>query len=473
MPLISARVARISDKSNKKAMQDLRNATVDELLGTASCVVEDLTKTSKVFEPHIEEKIPRFQKKELSVGRIIGRGGFCVVREVDKIRPLVTDASPKSKRGLMSRFISRKDDDCLDPTAPVNSSGMKGAKYSREYIASRSKKKGRFRGAGRYVVKAVSTDLGKIDFMKGHVDMALEAKFLSALDHPNIIELAAVSVTGACHPEYFLILERMALTLTQRIKEWMDRDRLTSGINGIFTGGKKKVQKLYSDRITASYDIACALYYLHTNNIIFRDLVSLLFALFLSELLESDAALLTYHLVRLQQKPDNIGFATTGVLKLYDFGLAKELLDSDRMDDGLYKNLTGMTGAIRYMAPEVGLGKPYNHYCDVYSWSMVTWFILALEPPFGFFTEDMILKRVLEKGTRPTIIKRWNKMIGDLLMAAWASNIKNRPSFLEITLNLKQELIDCDSTVVAASSDANSSINEGESVIQKEQAKVN
>ena len=161
------------------------------------------------------------------------------------------------------------------------------------------------------------------------------------------------------------------------------------------------------------------------------------------------------------------------MLKLYDFGLAKELLDSDRMDDGLYKNLTGMTGAIRYMAPEVGLGKPYNHYCDVYSWSMVTWFILALEPPFGFFTEDMILKRVLEKGTRPTIIKRWNKMIGDLLMAAWASNIKNRPSFLEITLNLKQELIDCDSTVVAASSDANSSINEGESVIQKEQAKVN
>jgi serine/threonine protein kinase len=31
---------------------------------------------------------------------------------------------------------------------------------------------------------------------------------------------------------------------------------------------------LYRERIEASYDIASALYYLHTKNIVFRDLVS-------------------------------------------------------------------------------------------------------------------------------------------------------------------------------------------------------
>jgi serine/threonine protein kinase len=156
-----------------------------------------------------------------------------------------------------------------------------------------------------------------------------------------------------------------------------------------------------------------------------------------------------------KQKPDNIGFDSCNVLKLFDFGLAKELLDKDRTTDGLYINLTGMTGAIRYnMAPEVGLGKPYNLTADVYSWSMLMWFILALEPPFGFYSEHMIIDRVFRRGSRPAIFKAWNEIIGDLMRCAWDVDVANRPSFLEISLCLKQELIDSDGGTVAASSTA-------------------
>ena len=37
-------------------------------------------------------------------------------------------------------------------------------------------------------------------------------------------------------------------------------------------------------------------------------------------------------------------------VKVFDFGLAKELYDDQKKEDGLY-NLTAMTGSPRYMAP--------------------------------------------------------------------------------------------------------------------------
>ena len=133
------------------------------------------------------------------------------------------------------------------------------------------------------------------------------------------------------------------------------------------------------------------------------------------------------------------------------------MLERDKIEGGLYRNLTGLTGAMRYMAPEVGLGRPYNLSADVYSWSMVMWFMLALEPPFGFYTESMIASRVLRKGSRPAIFKRWNELIGDIMRASWDVDIQNRPSFLEISLVLKQELLDCDgASLVTGSSTTNS-----------------
>jgi serine/threonine protein kinase len=268
-------------------MQDLKYATIDTLLGTASEVVADIADSSNVFDPIIEEKMPRFHQKEVSFGHILGRGGFCVVREVEKIRPngksvgtsTKSCLSKKSRLGFICRIVKKRkaamDDSDIFDLDNSESPTMDDIKFSRDFIASRSKKS-RIRGAGRYVVKTVSTDLDKLNYMKGHVDMALEAKFLSALDHPNIIELAAISATDSCHPDFFLILERMTETLTKKIKSWMDRDRLNQGIGGIFTGGKKKVEKLYRERIGASYDIANGLYYLHCKKIIFRDLVSII-----------------------------------------------------------------------------------------------------------------------------------------------------------------------------------------------------
>jgi serine/threonine protein kinase len=49
------------------------------------------------------------------------------------------------------------------------------------------------------------------------------------------------------------------------------------------------------------------------------------------------------------QKPENVGFDIRGDIKIFDFGLAKEVRDPD--DEGNYK-LTGYCGSPMYMAPE-------------------------------------------------------------------------------------------------------------------------
>ena len=65
-------------------------------------------------------------------------------------------------------------------------------------------------------------------------------------------------------------------------------------------------------------------------------------------------------------KPDNIGFTLNGQVKVIDFGLAKIVDNASAMSDEVYI-MSGETGSLRYMAPEVADSLPYNHKADVYS----------------------------------------------------------------------------------------------------------
>jgi serine/threonine protein kinase len=61
-------------------------------------------------------------------------------------------------------------------------------------------------------------------------------------------------------------------------------------------------------------------------------------------------------------KPDNVGFDVDGIVKIFDFGLARDLGFVRRSGEML-----GFTGTPRYMANEVGEGKQYGLKVDVYS----------------------------------------------------------------------------------------------------------
>jgi hypothetical protein len=92
---------------------------------------------------------------------------------------------------------------------------------------------------------------------------------------------------------------------------------------------------------------------------------------------------------------------------------------------------------------------------------MVMWFILALEPPFGLYTEDMIQDRVFKRGSRPAIFDSWPELLGDTMKLAWGTDIESRPNFvhissvLRITLN-RNETDEGDSTYNTSASSAKS-----------------
>jgi len=62
-------------------------------------------------------------------------------------------------------------------------------------------------------------------------------------------------------------------------------------------------------------------------------------------------------------------------LKLFDFGLAV-CVKKNRTHDTTYR-MTGNTGSLAYMAPEVALRKPYNEKVDVYSFAILLWQMLS------------------------------------------------------------------------------------------------
>lgn len=121
-----------------------------------------------------------------------------------------------------------------------------------------------------------------------------------------------------------------------------------------------------------------------------------------------------------------------GDVKLFDFGLAKQFDPSKADKDGCYQ-MTAFTGSLRYMAPEVALGKPCNETTDVYSFGLLLYQIIALEAPFYGLTVKSFPKFVFEKGARPKPDAKWPAELSSLMRRCWSPTIHARPFMAEVS----------------------------------------
>lgn len=236
---------------------------------------------------HNDIGVLKIDVRDLVLGRVIGRGAFCVVRECTHSSSSTTTSSGSDnsiekfthRLGEFGRHIigRRKRKNGSNESTLGNSSSSVGSKN----LDGRNRTPRRpstTNNRTRYVVKQLSPELkhlDKINFLKGTVDLAMETRFLSLLDHENIICITGVSSNGAFSDGYFIVLEKLNETLGRRVKIWMDMDRQCKGITGVFTGSKKKAQRLQSERISAARSLVAGMDFLHQRNIVFRDLVSI------------------------------------------------------------------------------------------------------------------------------------------------------------------------------------------------------
>jgi serine/threonine protein kinase len=310
----------------------------------------------------------------------------------------------------------------------------------------------------------------------------LPISFLQNLNHKHIVKLHGVTagsvetnVASGKECGFFIVVDRLVDTLEERLERWRDENEAQRENGGALrllqrssSTDKQRKRAELLERIQIAYAIADAMEYLHdTVGIVFRDL-----------------------------KPDNIGFDSKGTLKLFDFGLAKELKPGMEKVDGRYQ-LTGNTGRYvlllarvhevlavrhvlvshgccrsnitltarsvsktaldsrRYMAPEVAKESPYNNSVDVYSFGILLWELCSGDKPFYGYSSGKHMQQVVIGGERPPMTwqytAHWPANLQWLMHRCWSPFPVIRPTFAVIKQTL-QDILDGKETVPEMSS---------------------
>eukprot|EP00934_Nitzschia_sp_Nitz4_P001354 Nitzschia sp. Nitz4//scaffold285_size24199//14028//15328//NITZ4_008424-RA/size24199-processed-gene-0.5-mRNA-1//1//CDS//3329545713//1354//frame0 len=245
-------------------------------------------------------------------------------------------------------------------------------------------------------------------------DLVKEGLILSKLSHPNILALRASSslthgvqpFASGRHDAFFLVLEKLHTTLSDKLLVWQHFKASNSAWN--FLQSKKVLQaKLDNvvERLEVMHTLAQAVAYLHSQNILHRDL-----------------------------KPDNIGFDVHGTLKVFDFDVARSLPPSHAQQVNAAYKMTKRVGSPRYMAPECARGEPYNAKADVYSFALLCHEIYSLQKPYDDVPPELHDDLVFLQGARPCLNPTWPQPFRHLLHNAWSPSIYDRPTMHQLQL---------------------------------------
>lgn len=158
----------------------------------------------------------------------------------------------------------------------------------------------------------------------------------------------------------------------------------------------------YKKVVQLALDMARGLSYLHSQKIVHRDV-----------------------------KAENMLLDRKKSVKIADFGVARvEAQDDD--------NMTGQTGTLGYMAPEVLEGRPYDHKCDVYSFGVLLWETYCCALAYPNYSIADISYHVVKLGIRPDIPRCCPKPLSEIMTRCWDGNPDHRPEMAEVVAMLER-----------------------------------
>ncbi|KAL8481721.1 hypothetical protein ACS0TY_028025 [Phlomoides rotata] len=164
--------------------------------------------------------------------------------------------------------------------------------------------------------------------------------------------------------------------------------------NHLFKNRKKKLP--FKVVIQLALDLARGLSYLHSKKIVHRDV-----------------------------KAENMLLDTHRTLKIADFGVARVEAQNPR-------DMTGETGTLGYMAPEVLDGKPYNRKCDVYSFGVCLWETYCCDLPYPDLSFAEVSSAVVRQNLRPDIPRCCPSSLAGIMKKCWDANPEKRPEMDEV-----------------------------------------
>ena len=86
---------------------------------------------------------------------------------------------------------------------------------------------------------------GALEFAVAVIDLAAEAKLLSLIQHPHIIKMRGLADVNYCSEDFFILLDRLNITLTEQISIW--KKGLPGGYGTSIRNMKKKLLSLRGD----------------------------------------------------------------------------------------------------------------------------------------------------------------------------------------------------------------------------------
>nr|WIL59949.1 nodulation protein [Melilotus officinalis] len=148
--------------------------------------------------------------------------------------------------------------------------------------------------------------------------------------------------------------------------------------------------------IQLALDLARGLSYLHSQKIVHRDV-----------------------------KTENMLLDKTRTVKIADFGVA-------RVEASNPNDMTGETGTLGYMAPEVLNGNPYNRKCDVYSFGICLWETYCCDMPYPDLSFSEITSAVVRQNLRPEIPRCCPSSLANVMRKCWDAIPDKRPEMDEV-----------------------------------------